>query len=73
MQSKLLYIKKKCISFNKCQIASIENSTNDEIKFAILKKAAQIEKQDLAKKKEKILIINYQKNFKFKSKFKCMI
>ena len=50
---KIIIHQKKCISFNKCQIASIENSTNDEIKFAILKKAAQIEKQDLAKKKEK--------------------
>ena len=50
---KVIIHKKKCASFNNCKIVAIENSTNNEIKFAILKKAAQLQKQDLAKTKEK--------------------
>jgi hypothetical protein len=50
---KIIIHKKNCASFNNCKIVSIENSTNNEIKFAILKKAAQLQKQDLAKTKEK--------------------
>ena len=45
---------RKCESYNKCKITKIENSTNNEIKFSILKKAAELEKQDLIKTKEKI-------------------
>jgi len=41
----------------------IENSTNEEIKFAILKKAALLEKQDLAKKKENSSDIKLPKDF----------
>ena len=43
-----------CKSFNNCTITEINNSTNSEIRLAILKKAAEIEKNDLALKKEKI-------------------
>ncbi len=50
---KVIIHKKKCASFNNCKIVAIENSTNNEIKLAILKKAAQLKKQDLAKTKEK--------------------
>ena len=49
---KVIIHKKKCIEFNNCKISSIENETNQKIKFAILKKAAEFQKQDLAKSKE---------------------
>ena len=49
---KVIIHKKKCISYNNCKITNVENSTNNQIKFAILKKAAEIEKMDLIKKKE---------------------
>ena len=42
--------KRKCVSFNKCQIDEINNSTNSEIKLAILKKAAQIQSQEISEK-----------------------
>jgi hypothetical protein len=47
--------KKKCNEANNCKITKIENKTNSEIRFAILKKAAQIKSTDLkeAKKKNK--------------------
>ena len=45
--------KRICKTFNNCKIQNIKNSTNNEIKFAILKKAAEIKKQDLVKTKEK--------------------
>ena len=60
---KIIIHKKKCITFNNCKINSIENSTNQEIKLAILKKAAQLEKQDLAKKKEENSDIKLPKEF----------
>ena len=44
--------KRICTTFNNCKIDNIENSTNNEIKFAILKKAAEIEKNDTALQKE---------------------
>ena len=44
-------------------MTSIENSTNNEIKFAILKQAAIIKKQDLTKTKEEIGEIKLPKNF----------
>ena len=49
---KVIIHKKKCISYNNCKITNIENATNNEIKFAILKKAAELKKQDIAKTKE---------------------
>ena len=50
---KIIIHKKICKSYNECKTSSIENTTNQEIKFAILKRAAEIQKKDLAKKKEK--------------------
>ena len=44
--------KKNCTTVNNCKISNINNSTNNEIKFAILKKAAEIEKLDIVKNKE---------------------
>ena len=44
--------KKICNTQNKCKINKIENTLNNEIKFAILKKAAQIQNQDLVIKKK---------------------
>ena len=44
--------KRICQNNNSCKITKIENTTNGEIKFAILKQAAIIEKQDLVKFKE---------------------
>ena len=45
--------KKICDQANKCQINKIENNLNSEIKFAILKKAAQLEKNDMKREKVK--------------------
>ena len=44
--------KKICDNQNSCRVNKIENRLNNQIKFSILKKAAQIENSDLAKKKE---------------------
>jgi len=44
--------KKICDDQNNCKIKKIENTLNSEIKFAILKKAAQIKSEDLVRKKE---------------------
>ena len=45
--------KKNCNNQNNCKITKIENELNSEIKFAILKKAAQIEKEDVKTTKKK--------------------
>ena len=45
---------KNCENFNKCEIKEIQNSTNNQIKIAILKKAAEIDANDLVKKKDEI-------------------
>ncbi len=55
--------KRICKTFNNCKIQNIKNSTNNEIKFAILKKAAEIKKQDLVKTKEKNSDVNLPKEF----------
>ncbi len=60
---KIIIHKKKCESFGNCKINAIENSTNNEIKLAILKKAARLKKEDLVKKKEKSPKYNLPKNF----------
>ena len=60
---KIIIHKKKCESYNSCKVTTIENSTNSEIKLAILKQAARIEKQDLAKTKEKTGDVKLPKNF----------
>ena len=44
--------KRKCDANNKCKTNEIKNTTNNEIKFAILKKAAELDALDLAKIKE---------------------
>ena len=60
---KIIIHKKKCETFNNCKISTIENSTNNEIKLAILKSAAKLQKQDLAKTKEKNSDVKLPKNF----------
>ena len=45
--------KKKCQSLNNCITREIKNSTNNEIRLAILKRAAEIEKKDIALAKDK--------------------
>ncbi len=60
---KIIIHKKKCETFNNCKISSIENSTNNEIKLAILRAAAKIQKQDLVKTKEENSDIKLPKNF----------
>tara|TARA_B100002019_G_scaffold147465_1_gene126951 strand:- start:77 stop:616 length:540 start_codon:yes stop_codon:yes gene_type:complete len=60
---KVMIHKKKCETFNNCKINQIENATNNEIKLAILKTAAQLEKQDLAKTKEENSDVKLPKNF----------
>ena len=55
--------KKVCNNQNNCKISKIENSLNSEIRFAILKKAAQLKKAGLDKTKEKIGDVKLPKNF----------
>ena len=59
----ILIHKKVCNNQNNCTINKIENSLNSEIRFAILKKAAQLEKLGLADKKKEIGDVNLPKNF----------
>ena len=60
---KVIIHKKKCMSYDSCTINAIENSTNNEIKLAILKKAALLKKEDLIKTKEKNTDVHLPKNF----------
>tara|TARA_Y100000816_G_scaffold166831_1_gene119548 strand:+ start:170 stop:709 length:540 start_codon:yes stop_codon:yes gene_type:complete len=60
---KIIIHKKKCETFNNCKITNIESETNSQIKFAILKKAAELEKKDLEKTKEKNSDVKLPKNF----------
>ena len=46
----VLVYKKNCKSFESCQSNKTDSMINSELKMAILKKAAQIEKADLVKK-----------------------
>ena len=46
----VIVYKKNCKSFESCQSKEEDSEINSELKFAILKKAAQIEKTDLVKK-----------------------
>jgi hypothetical protein len=55
--------KKVCNTQNNCKITKIENTLNSEIRFAILKKAAQLEKQALSIKKEDNKNYKLPKNF----------
>lgn len=49
---KIIIHKRNCKSFNNCIIKEINNSTNNEINLAILKRAAELKKNDLALMKE---------------------
>ena len=60
---RVLIHKKICNSQNNCKVNKIENSLNNEIKFAILKKAAQIQNEDLVKKKEGSAPVKLPKNY----------
>ena len=60
---KVIIHKRKCIEFNNCKVSSVKNNTNQKIKFKILKKAAEIEKQDLVKTKEESADYKLPKNF----------
>ena len=60
---KIIIHKKKCQSYDNCIINAIENATNNEIKLAILKKAALLKKQDLIKTREKNTDVHLPKNF----------
>ena len=46
----VLVYKKNCKSFESCQSNKTDSKINSELKMAILKKAARIEKADLVKK-----------------------
>ena len=54
--------KKKCQSLNNCITREVKNSTNNEIRLAILKRAAEIEKKDIALAKDKSGKYNSPKN-----------
>ena len=60
---KVIIHKKKCTSYNNCKITNIENETNNKIKFAILKTAAELSKEDLEKTKKENSDVNLPKNF----------
>ena len=60
---KIIIHKKKCETFNNCKITNIDSETNSQIKFAILKIAAELEKKDLEKTKEKNSDVKLPKNF----------
>ena len=51
---KVIIHKKNCKSYNDCSISEIKNSTNNEIRLAILRKASEIEKNDIAQKKDEV-------------------
>ena len=55
--------KKICDKQNNCRINKIENTLNSEIKFAILKKAAQMQKQNRTKKQKDSEPVKLPKNF----------
>ena len=55
--------KKNCTTQNNCTINKIENTFNNQIKIAILQKAAQIQKKDLVKKKEGSKPVKLPKNY----------
>ncbi len=61
---------KNCIADSNCTTKLIENNLNQEIKLAILKKAAQIKKGDLKKRKEERGEVLIPKNSKDRKKKK---
>ena len=48
---KIIVYKKNCKAFENCQANSLNGNIKDELKIAILRKASQLEKADLVKKK----------------------
>jgi len=50
---KVIIHKRNCKSLNNCLITEVNNSTNNEIRLAILKEASQIQNSDMALQKEK--------------------
>ena len=63
--------RKNCTTDSKCAVKLIESDLNQEIKLAILKKAAQIKKGDLKKKNEErgeVIIPKNAKDLKKKKK-----
>ena len=50
---KIIIHKKKCETFNNCKITTIENSTNNEIKLAILKASSKNRKRKSCKNKKR--------------------
>ena len=60
---KIIIHQKKCETFTSCKVIGIENSTNNEIKLAILKQAALLEKEDLVKTRKKNSDVKLPKNF----------
>ena len=50
---KIIIHKKKCTTFNNCKVSSIENKTNQEIKIAILRRAAELQTRDQDEANEK--------------------
>jgi len=55
--------KKTCDDQKNCKVNKIENTLNNKIKFAILKKAAQISNEDVAKKKGNSEPVHLPKKF----------
>ena len=55
--------KKICDSSNNCRVEIVKNTLNNEIKFAILKKASEIETTTLAEKKSKSKPVKLPKNY----------
>ena len=62
--------RKNCTTDTKCAVKLIESDLNQEIKLAILKKAAQIKKGDLKKKNEERGEVKIPKNSKDRKKKK---
>jgi len=62
--------RKNCTTDSKCAVKLIESDLNQEIKLAILKKAAQIKKGDLKKKNEERGEVKIPKNSKDRKKKK---
>jgi len=55
--------KKICDNKNNCKINNVESTLNSEVRFAILKKAAQIKNKDLVKKKDSSDPVTLPKDF----------
>jgi len=45
---KIIIHKRKCENYNNCKVSTIENKTNQEIKIAILRRAAELQSKDVA-------------------------